>query len=401
MSSMAFMERLLDGVEVEWKFLGDVAEIKRGTSITKSDVTDGDVPVIAGGRSPAYFHNISNRNGQTIVIAGSGAYAGYVSWWDQPIFVSDAFTVKPSETLLVRYCYHFLMNKQQQLHELKSGGGVPHVYPRDVAPIQIPIPCPENPKKSLEIQAEIVRILDAFTAHTAELTAELTARKQQYNYYRDQLLTFKEGEVEWTSLENVCQFKNGFAFKSSLFRDSGSSIVRITNINGSTVDLVDVKFFNPSDYKENTQSYAIKKGDILIAMSGATTGKIGYFDLNETAYLNQRVGKFVPKVDLLSNRYLYHFLLSKTEQIYVLAGGGAQPNLSSNILMEKLMVPIPYSDDPIKSIKEQQRIVSILDKLDTLINSISEGLPREIALRQQQYEYYRDQLLSFPKPEVA
>ena len=106
MSDLNFLERLLDGAAVEWKRLGDVAEIKRGTSITKKDVTDGEIPVIAGGRTPAYFHNFSNREGQTIVIAGSGAYAGFVSWWEQPIFVSDAFTVKPCDGLLPKYCLH-------------------------------------------------------------------------------------------------------------------------------------------------------------------------------------------------------------------------------------------------------------------------------------------------------
>jgi len=135
---MSFLKRLLNEVEVQWKPLGDVAEIKRGTSITQKNVTPGDIPVIAGGRTPAYYHNASNRTGETIVIAGSGAYAGFVSWWDQPIFVSDAFTVKPHAELVPRYCFYWLEGMQQQLHELKSGGGVPHVYPRDVAPLQIP-----------------------------------------------------------------------------------------------------------------------------------------------------------------------------------------------------------------------------------------------------------------------
>ena len=115
MSNVSFLEKLLDlsaeqagGVEVEWKPLGKVAEIKRGTSITKNSVTPGDIPVIAGGRKPAYFHNVSNRIDQTIVIAGSGAYAGFVSWWEQPIFVSDAFTVKPFNELLSKYCFYWL-----------------------------------------------------------------------------------------------------------------------------------------------------------------------------------------------------------------------------------------------------------------------------------------------------
>jgi len=156
------------------------------------------VPVIAGGRTPAYYHNVSNREGQTIVIAGSGAYAGFVSWWEEPIFVSDAFTVKPTSTLIARYCYHFLMNMQQQLHKFKSGGGVPHVYPRDVSPIKIPIPCPNNPEKSLHIQREIVRILDKFDTltHTISegLPREIELRQKQYEYYRDLLLSFPKQE---------------------------------------------------------------------------------------------------------------------------------------------------------------------------------------------------------------
>ncbi|OQB48878.1 MAG: putative type-1 restriction enzyme specificity protein [bacterium ADurb.Bin157] len=139
----------------------------------------------------------------------------------------------------------------------------------------------------------------------------------------------------------------------------------------------------------------VKKGDILLAMSGATTGKIGCYNIEDIAYLNQRVGKFVPNKDYLDNRYLYHFLLSKNEAMYVLAGGGAQPNLSSNTLMKKLFIPIPYPKDPKKSLDEQNRISSILDKLDALTTSITEGLPREIELRQKQYEYYRDALLTF------
>lgn len=234
MSGMNFLEKLLDGVAVEWKTLGEVAEIKRGTSITKKDVVDGGVPVIAGGRTPAYYHNVSNRDGKTIVIAGSGAYAGFVSWWDEPIFISDAFTVKPSKLLLERYCYHFLLNMQRQLHEFKSGSGVPHVYPRDVAPIKIPLPCPDNPEKSLVIQAEIVRILDAFTALTAELTAELAAeltdRKKQYNYYRDRLLTFEKGEVEWRPLGEIGEFIRGKRFTKADYVDDGIQAIHYGEI---------------------------------------------------------------------------------------------------------------------------------------------------------------------------
>ena len=100
--------------------------------------------------------------------------------------------------------------------------------------------------------------------------------------------------VEFKALGKVCEFRNGFAFKSSLFRDSGMPIIRITNIDGKNIDLSDVKYFDPSDYKANTKNYKVNKGDILVAMSGATTGKIGFYDYDSTSYLNQRVGKFIP-----------------------------------------------------------------------------------------------------------
>jgi len=178
-------------------------------------------------------------------------------------------------------------------------------------------------------------------------------------------------------------------------------IIRITNVSDKNIDLSDVKYFNPADYKENTKSFEVNYGDILVAMSGATTGKIGFYAHRHSAYLNQRVGKFLPKKETLNNRYLYHFLLSKVESIYVIAGGGAQPNLSSNALMEKILIPIPHPNNSQKSLAEQTRIASILDKFDTLTSSLQEGLPREIELRQKQYEHYRGLLLSFPKPAEA
>lgn len=117
--------------------------------------------------------------------------------------------------------------------------------------------------------------------------------------------------VEWKVLGDICDFQNGFAFKSNLFKNKGLPIVRITNIDGTNVDLTDVKYFAPTDYNSgNPLNYSIAKGEVLIAMSGATTGKIGYYNLNETAYLNQRVGKFIPNKTIVNNRYLYHFLLT-------------------------------------------------------------------------------------------
>ena len=184
---MTFIDELLQGKEVVWRPLGEVATLKRGTSITKKTSIEGKYPVISGGQQPAYYIDQFNREGETVTVAGSGAYAGFVMYWNEPIFVSDAFSIKADKTkILSRYIYHFLLNIQDKIYELKAGGGVPHVYAKDVARFPIPIPCPDNPNRSLEIQRKLVEILDKFT----ELEAELDCRKRQYEYYRNQLLSF-------------------------------------------------------------------------------------------------------------------------------------------------------------------------------------------------------------------
>ncbi|MEF9647277.1 restriction endonuclease subunit S [Escherichia coli] len=203
-------------------------------------------------------------------------------------------------------------------------------------------------------------------------------------------------EVEWKTLKDVCDFKNGFAFKSSLFKETGLPIVRITNIDGFNVDLDEVKYFSLNDYKEDLSSFEVSMGNILIAMSGATTGKVGIYKKGIKCYLNQRVGKFIPKENILNNNYLYHFLLLNTETIYILAGGGAQPNLSSNALMSKLLIPIPCPGNPEKSLAIQSEIVRILEKFSAL----TAELTAELNMRKKQYNYYRDQLLSFKEGEV-
>ena len=192
--------------------------------------------------------------------------------------------------------------------------------------------------------------------------------------------------VEYKKLGEVCDFVNGFAFKSSLFREEGDRIIRITNIDGTNVNIDDVKYFWKTDYKNDLQSFIIKRGDILIAMSGATTGKIGYYNYDVDSYLNQRVGKFVPVKHKLDTRFLYHILRDKTEYLYVLAGGGAQPNLSSTKLMDTLEIPVP-------PLPIQEEIVRILDHFTEL----TAELQAELQARQEQYEYYRNELLTFTK----
>lgn len=139
--------------------LGDVAEIKRGQAISKKDTKEGNIPVIAGGQQPAYYHNENNRTGEQITVAGSGAYAGFINYYDTPIFVSDAFTIssKDTNTILNKFIYRILKSKQNEIYSLKAGAGIPHVYPKDFVNMEIPLP-------PMSVQEDIVKELDAYQA---------------------------------------------------------------------------------------------------------------------------------------------------------------------------------------------------------------------------------------------
>ena len=392
-----YIAKLLNGEKVQYKTLGEVCDkiFAGGTpSSTKEEYYNGTIPWLRSGEinfngidktektiTELGFSKSSARwvRKNSVLLAMTGATVARSAVNNIELTANQSVcALETNESIInYKYLYYCLANKYEALKN-QGQGVLSSLNLTTIKKIEIPLP-------PLSVQQEIVRILDIFT----QLEAELDCRKRQYEYYRDNLLA-DDKKVQYKTLGEVADFQNGFAFKSRSFRDNGEVIVRITNIDGKGVDLSDVKYFSISDYNTNMFPYKINKGDILIAMSGATTGKIGFYNYEYTSYLNQRVGKFIPKANILNNRYLYHYLLSKVEEIYIIAGGGAQPNLSSNKLMEKIQIPIP-------PIEEQQRIADILDKFDTLVNSISEGLPREIALKRKQYEYYRERLMTFPE----
>ena len=209
MSSMNYMEKLLDlsaeqagGVEVEWKALGEVAPLRRGRGLSKEYLVEN------AGDHPVYSSQTANNgeigkiktfdfDGEFISWTTDGANAGTVFYRTGKFSTTNVcglMKINNENELNYKFLFYWLTTEAQK--HVYSGMGNPKLMSHQVEKIPVPIPCPENPKKSLEIQAEIVRILDAFT----ELTAELTARKKQYNYYRDQLLSFEEGEVEWKTL---------------------------------------------------------------------------------------------------------------------------------------------------------------------------------------------------------
>ena len=179
----------------------------------------------------------------------------------------------------------------------------------------------------------------------------------------------KEG-WKYKRLGEICDFQNGFAFKSSLFEQSGEPIIRISDIQNGVINDKKVVYFNPDSYKENLSRFKVYPNDILIAMSGATTGKVGINKTKTTFYLNQRVGVFRENSKILDHYFLLYFLIAKSEEGLKLAIGAAQPNLSTEQI-KNYSIPVP-------SLAEQQQIVSFLDsefeKIDALKANAEEQL---------------------------
>ena len=362
---------LLKNEKVEWKKLGDVCEFKRGNTITKKNAVEGDVPVIAGGQKPAYYHNVSNRKGITITVAGSGAYAGYVSYWNQPIFLSDAFSIEANNDLNKRYLYYWLLDNQHKIYELKKGSGVPHVYGKDLANLEIPIPL-------LETQGKIVEILDKFTNYVSELQSELQSRTKQYEYYRDMLLSeeylnkvTKEMEedrrVRIEKLNDICDLKRGKRLVKSELQEEGEFPVYQNSI-------IPLGYY----YESNFDS------DKTFIISAGSAGEIIYSDREFWAADDVYV---LMTKENISSKFLYYSLLSKQHVIKSKVRKASVPRLSKEDI-EKLFIPLP-------SLSLQNKIVKILDKFQVILADTKGLLPEEIAQRQKQYEYYREKLLTF------
>lgn len=344
---------------VEYKKLKDCTEMKRGTSATKNTLLVGDIPVISGGKEPSFYCNESNREGKIITVAGSGA-AGYVQYWNNPIFVNDAFSIKGNNAVDTRYIYHCLLNVQEKIYATKKGGGVPHVYISSIESFLIPVP-------PLPVQSEIVRILDNFT----ELTTELTARKKQYEYYRTRLLTPKETETKWCKLGEIADI------------GTGSS-----NTNEALEEGL-YPFYVRSQEVRGKNEYEFDEIAIITAGDGVGVGKVFHYVEGKYA-LHQRAYRIHITNENVVPKYFYHYMKSTfLDYIRKTAVNSSVTSIRRKML-DDYSVPIP-------SLEVQQRIVNVLDNFESICSDLNIGLPAEIEARKKQYEFYRDKLLTFKK----
>ena len=373
---MKYIEKLLKGAEVKWVPLGEVCAIKTGKGVTKNDAnSNGIYPIISGGKTPMDYIDIYNRQANTVTVSRVGANAGFVSYIKEKFYLNDkCFSVIPesSNSIVSRFLYYALKSQELKISALQSEGGVPTINTTKLGNVTIPIP-------PFHVQEEIVRILDKFTTLETELETELDCRKRQYEYYRNHLLSLDGinsiesfDEVEWVPLGEVTTYKQPTKY-----------LVKSTNYNNSftTPVLTAGKTFVLGYTNEEDGIYKASASPVIIFDDFTTANKWVDFDFKaKSSAMKMIISKDESKVLL---KYIYHWLNTLPSE---LVEGDHKRQWISNFCKKSF---------PIPPLAEQQRIVSILDKFEALTTSISEGLPKEIELRRKQYEYYRNQLLSF------
>lgn len=371
---------------VVYKKLGDIAIIKNGRDY--KHLGRGNIPVYGSGGIMSYVDAYVYEK-PTVLIPRKGSL-GNVFYVDTPFWNVDTifYTIIDTSNVLPKFLYYVLL--KEQLEKLNTAGGVPSLTQTVLNKILIPVPPPE-------VQEEIVKILDHFTDLAVELQVELQARKEQYEYYRNKLLTFAKigaQSVTWMRMCDLFDMRNGYTPSK-------------TNVeyweNGT------VPWFRMEDIRQNGRilsdsiqhitSSAVKGGRLFPANSFiiATTATIGEHALIIADSLaNQRFTNFQVRkslIDKVNIKFLYYYM-------YIV---GAWCKNNTNVSgfasvdmkkFKKLLIPIP-------SISKQQRIVAILDKFEVLVNDLSQGLPAEVAAVQEQYEYYRNKLLSFSRADMS
>ena len=371
---------------VVYKKLGDIAIIKNGRDY--KHLGRGNIPVYGSGGIMSYVDAYVYEK-PTVLIPRKGSL-GNVFYVDTPFWNVDTifYTIIDTSNVLPKFLYYVLL--KEQLEKLNTAGGVPSLTQTVLNKILIPVPPPE-------VQEEIVKILDHFTDLAAELQVELQARKEQYEYYRNKLLTFAKigaQSVTWMRMCDLFDMRNGYTPSK-------------TNVeyweNGT------VPWFRMEDIRQNGRilsdsiqhitSSAVKGGRLFPANSFiiATTATIGEHaliiadSLANQRFTNLQVRKSL--IDKVNIKFLYYYM-------YIV---GAWCKNNTNVSgfasvdmkkFKKLLIPIP-------SISKQQRIVAILDKFEVLVNDLSQGLPAEVAAVQEQYEYYRNKLLSFSRADMS
>lgn len=397
-NNRTFLEKLLDGAKVEWKTLDEIFHLKNGYTPSK-----GVKEYWENGSIPWFRMEDIRENGRVLntalqkvsesavkggklfpansIIIATSATIGEHALITIPFLANQRFTVlslKPEyiDKFNIYFLYHYCFTLDNWCQKNTTMSSFASVDMNGFRKFPIPIP-------PLPVQTKIVKILDALTALTSELTSELTLRRKQYEYYREKLLNI-DGMNKVIELGDVGPVRMCKRILKNQTASSGDIPFYKIGTFGKKPDA----YISNELFQEYKQKYSYpKKGDILISASG-TIGRTVIFDGENSYFQDSNIVWIDNDETLVLNKYLYHFY--KIAKWGIAEGGTIQRLYNDNLKKVKISIP---------QLKEQQRIVSILDKFETLTNSITEGLPLAIEQSQKRYEYYRELLLNFPGRE--
>ena len=390
---------------VERKPLGAIAKLYRGNGLQKKDFTDKGIGCIHYGQIYTRYDTFTSQTisfvdkkladkllkvhpNDLIVTATSENLEDAckaVAWLGGSDIVTGGHSIVVRHHQNAKYLSYYFQTLDffQRKRAYVHGTKVMEIKKDDLAKIVVPVP-------PLPVQEEIVRILDSFSSLEAELEAELEARRKQYAYYRNELLTFDRERVITACIQDICTRICSGGTPSSKrhdYYDGNVPWLRTQDIDFNVINQTSATISDEG--LRNSAAQWIPANCVIVAMYGATAAKVAVNSIPLTtnqACCNLQIDE--TKADV---RYVFHWLSNEYEHLKAL-GEGSQSNINA-----KKVKSYPISLPPLE---EQRRIVSILDRFDKLTNDLSSGLPAEIEARRKQYEYYRDRLLSFDELAV-
>jgi len=376
---------------VEYMKIGEVCKaLPKGTLTTKELVEPNghNYPVINSGRELYGYYTHFNNEGDAFTVAARGEYAGFITYFSGKFWAGGlCYPYRSySPNISTKFIFYYLKTRQEYIRNtLVAEGSIPALNKGTLDLFEIPVP-------PLPVQEEIVRILDAFTELQAELQAELQKRKQQYNYYRDNLLTnfTTEQNVKEYTLGELGTFTRGNGLQKKDFTKEGIGCIHYGQIYTRFGAFAD-KTLTYVNRELASHLLQVEKGNLVIACTSENVEDI----CKSVAWLGEEnicTGGHACVFRHNQNpKYISYFFQTeyffnqKKKYTYGTKVKDIKPDS-----IAKIKIPLP-------SLKEQERIVSILDNLYTLTTDLTQGLPAEIEKRRQQYEYYRDKLLTFKR----
>jgi type I restriction enzyme S subunit len=365
---------------VDYVPLDALFNLRKGENLTNEQAIPGEFQVITASRGSTFLHNDFNFDGECITISSHGAYAGFVSYYNQKLWLGNNVYLFESKTeeISTRFYFHVLKSLAQVLLGTVNKGGIPYINAKDLKLLRVPHP-------PIEIQNEIVRILDRFTELEAELERELEARKSQYQHFRYKLLQC-EGqdyrEMELGMFGRVLMCKRIMKDETANFGDV--PFYKIGTFGGKPD-----AYITQAKFDEFRTKYPFPKVGALLISAAGTIGKIVKYRGEPSYFQDSNIVWLDHDESVVLNDYLFHCY--KTAKWST--DTGSIPRLyNSNILKLKIKVP---------SLQEQRRVADFLGLFEMLTNDGVAGIPTEMAARRQQYEYYRNKLLTLKASEVT